>query len=42
MAAIVTKNRFDFFFNSLNIVNSQCYYQTIKEQRIYNSLSDHE
>ena len=40
MAAIVTKNR--FFFNSLNIVKSQCCYQTIKEQCIYSSLSDHE
>jgi hypothetical protein len=30
-----------FFFNSLNIVKSQCCYQTIKEQCIYNSLSDH-
>jgi hypothetical protein len=29
------------FFNSLNIVKSQCCYQTIKEQCIYNSLSDH-
>ena len=28
--------------NSLNIVKSQCCYQTIKEQCIYNSLSDHE
>jgi hypothetical protein len=28
------------FFNSLNIVKSQCCYQTIKEQCIYNSLSD--
>ena len=43
MAAIFTKNRFFFiFFNSLNIVKSQCCYQTIKEQCIYNSLSDHE
>ena len=41
MADMVTKTRF-FFFNSLNIVKSQCYYQTIKEQCIYNSLSDHE
>ena len=31
-----------FFYNSLNIVKSQCSYQTIKEQCIYNSLSDHE
>jgi hypothetical protein len=31
-----------FFFNSLNIVKSQCCFQTIKEQCIYNSLSDHE
>ena len=42
MAAIVTKNQFYFIFNSLNIVKSQCCYQTIKEQCIYNSLSDHE
>jgi hypothetical protein len=42
MADIVTKNRFFFFFNSLNIVKSQCCYQAIKEQCIYNSLSDHE
>jgi hypothetical protein len=43
MAAIVTKNRFvNFFLNSLNIVKNQCCYQTIKEQCIYNSLSDHE
>ena len=33
MAAIITKNRFFFFFNSLNIVKEQC---------IYNSLSYHE
>ena len=34
---------FLIFFNSLNIVKSQCCYQTIKEQCIYNySLSDHE
>jgi hypothetical protein len=40
MAAIFTKNRFFFiFFNSLNILKSQCCYQTIKEQCIYNSLS---
>jgi hypothetical protein len=31
-----------FCLNSLNIVKSQCCYQTIKEQCIYNSLSDHE
>ena len=31
-----------FCFNSSNIVKSQCCYQTIKEQCIYNSLSDHE
>jgi hypothetical protein len=43
MAAIVTKNIcIFFFFNSSNIVKSQCCYQTIKEQCIYNSLSDHE
>jgi hypothetical protein len=31
MAAIVTKNIFFIlFFNSLNIVKSQCCYQTIK------------
>ena len=43
MATIVTKNRFFFnFFYSLNIVKNQCCYQTIKEQCIYNSLSDHE
>jgi hypothetical protein len=42
MAAIVTKFLFFLFFlNSLNIVKSQCCYQTIKEQYIYNSLSDH-
>jgi hypothetical protein len=28
--------------SSLNIIKSQCCYQTIKEQCIYNSLSDHE
>jgi hypothetical protein len=38
MAAIVTKNRFFFFLNSLNIVKSQCCYQTIKEQCIYNNI----
>jgi hypothetical protein len=32
---------FLIFLNSLNIVKSQCCYQTIKEQYIYNSLSDH-
>jgi hypothetical protein len=32
---------FFIFLNSLNIVKSQCCYQTIKEQYIYNSLSDH-
>ena len=43
MAAIVTKNRFlKKDSNSLNIVKSQCCYQTIKEQCIYNSPSDHE
>ena len=35
-------NIYIYFFNSLNIVKSQCCYQTIKEQCIYNSLSDHE
>jgi hypothetical protein len=30
-----------FFFDSLKIVKSQCCYQTIKEQCIYNSLLDH-
>jgi hypothetical protein len=33
---------FIFFFYFLNIVKSQCCYQTIREQCIYNSLSDHE
>jgi hypothetical protein len=43
MAAIVTKNRFFLFFLILlNIAKSQCCYQTIKEQWIYNSFSDHE
>ena len=41
MAAIVTKLLL-FFLNSLNIVKSQCCYQAITEQCIYNYLSDHE
>ena len=42
MAAIVTKNIFFFFFKFFKYCKEQCCYQTIKEQCIYNYLSDHE
>jgi hypothetical protein len=42
MAAIITKNRFFYFFKFFKYCKEPMCYQTIKEQCIYNSLSDHE